>query len=183
MPSISRKPRKEDAESAKRKKLLHFQYDLTGLSDCVTISIIVPRKKKEDDNLIRFGVSIESPLLERFDKLISKKGYSNRSESIRDMIRDSLVQQEYVSDLPVVGTVTIVYNHEVHDLTHRITHFQHDYADLIVSTLHVHLPEDNCMEVIAMKGPGSRMKQFADALIGMKGVKHGKLTVTSIGST
>lgn len=138
--------------------------------------------KDSDALLSRFGVSIEPKLLEQFDKLIAQKGYSNRSEAIRDLIRDSLVQKEFLSDLPVVGTVTIIYNHEIHDLTHKITHFQHDYADLIISTLHVHLPEDNCMEVIALKGSGSRMKQFADALIGMKGVKHGKLTVTSIGT-
>jgi CopG family transcriptional regulator, nickel-responsive regulator len=132
--------------------------------------------------VIRFGISIETQLLDKFDKLITEKGYTNRSEAIRDLIRDSLVQQEFISDMPVVGTATIVYDHEVSDIAHKLTHFQHEFEDLIISSMHVHLPACNCMEVIAMKGPGNKMKQFADQLISMKGVKHGKLTVTAMGS-
>jgi CopG family nickel-responsive transcriptional regulator len=139
----------------------------------------VAQKKNIDTELIRFGVSIESGLLERYDQLIEKKGYTNRSEALRDLIRDSLVQQEFLSDLPVYGSLTIVYNHHSSDIAHKITHIQHDYGDMIISTLHVHLSHEDCMEVIALKGPGSRMKQFSDALLGMKGVKHGKLVVTS----
>ena len=84
--------------------------------------------------------------------------------------------------MPVVGTVTIVYDHEISDIAHKLTHFQHEFEDLIISSMHVHLPACNCMEVIALKGPGNKMKQFADQLISMKGVKHGKLTVTAMGT-
>jgi CopG family nickel-responsive transcriptional regulator len=135
--------------------------------------------REKENSLIRFGISMDSELLERYDHLIDEKGYTNRSEAIRDMVRDSLVQQEYLTNQPVVGSVTLVFNHHAHDITHKLTHFQHEYSDLIIATLHVHLTGDDCMEIIALKGPGNRLKQFSDSLLGMKGVKHGKLVVTS----
>lgn len=158
-----------------------YNYLITVINHVIIFIIVLP-KKHFQDTLIRFGISIEPQLLIRFDNLISQKGYSNRSEAIRDLIRETLVQQEFYSDVPVIGTITILYDHNIPNITHKITHFQHQYNRLIISTLHIHLPNDNCMEVIALKGSGNQMKQFSDALIGMKGVKHGKLTVTSIGA-
>jgi len=149
------------------------------ISFIATIVYIVPHNKETAGTLFRFGVSIEENLLDRFDTLIAQKGYNNRSEALRDLIRDALVREEALTDIPVAGSLTMVYNHHAHDITHKLTHFQHEFGDLIIATLHVHLSHDDCMEVIALKGPGSRLKQMSDALLGMKGVKHGKLVITS----
>ena len=130
----------------------------------------------------RFGISIEDPLLRRFDKLIDKKGYANRSEAIRDLIRDSLVTEEWESSSnQTVGTITIVYSHEVRELTDTLTELQHHYHNSIVSAMHVHLDAHNCLEVIVVKGKAKDIKAIADKLIGTKGVKHGKLTATTTG--
>lgn len=132
--------------------------------------------------LIRFGVSIEPKLLTDFDKLINKKGYANRSEAIRDLIRSELVDFKCKSGSEeTIGTITIVYNHEVRDLSDKLTHLQHNYHGFIISTLHVHLDEHNCLEVLVVKGKGDKVKKIADELIGTKGVKHGKLTMTTTG--
>jgi CopG family nickel-responsive transcriptional regulator len=130
----------------------------------------------------RFGISIEDPLLKRFDGLIKKKGYSNRSEAIRDLIRDSLVTEEWESSASeTVGTVTIVYSHETRELTDTLTELQHQFHGSIVSAMHVHLDKHNCLETIVVKGKAKDIKAIADRLIGTKGVKHGKLTATTTG--
>jgi CopG family nickel-responsive transcriptional regulator len=131
--------------------------------------------------LVRFGVSLDSDLLDNFDDLIARKGYTNRSEAIRDLIRDNLVVQEWDADKETVGTVTIVYDHHVRALTDKLTSIQHDYQHLIVSGMHVHLDHDHCLEVLVVRGKGSEIKQVADTLIGTKGVKHGKLATTTTG--
>ena len=132
--------------------------------------------------VIRFGISLEDILLVRFDNLIQKKGYSNRSEAIRDLIRDSLVMDEWGSSTAeTVGTITIVYSHDTRELTDALTDLQHHYHNSIISTMHVHLDEQNCLEVIVVKGKATDIKTIADRLIGRKGVKHGKLTVTTTG--
>ncbi len=132
--------------------------------------------------IIRFGISIENPLLEGFDSLIKKKGYSNRSEAIRDLIRDSLVMEEWeFSTAETVGTITIVYSHETRELTDTLTDLQHHYHSSIISAMHIHLDEHNCLEVIVVKGKAKDIKTIADRLIGTKGVKHGKLSVTTTG--
>ncbi len=131
---------------------------------------------------IRFGISLENALLEGFDNLIKKKGYSNRSEAIRDLIRDSLVMEEWeFSAAETVGTITIVYSHETRELTDTLTDLQHHYHSSIISAMHIHLDEHNCLEVIVVKGKAKDIKAIADRLIGTKGVKHGKLTVTTTG--
>jgi CopG family nickel-responsive transcriptional regulator len=131
---------------------------------------------------VRFGISIDDTLLERFDLLVEEKGYVNRSEAIRDLIRDALVERTWeTGDEETVGTVTLVYDHHVHDLADRLTDLQHDHHDRIVSTLHVHLDHHNCLEVLVVKGEAARIKAIADALIGVKGVKHGKLVMTTTG--
>jgi CopG family transcriptional regulator, nickel-responsive regulator len=133
--------------------------------------------------LVRFGVSIPDDLLEKFDNLISEKGYTNRSEAIRDLIRDRLVENEWSSDFEtdVVGTVTVVYNHEQSDLAQKLTEIQHQKHDLIISSVHVHLDFHNCLEVLIMRGTAAEMRKAGERLISTRGVKHGKITMTTTG--
>jgi CopG family nickel-responsive transcriptional regulator len=131
--------------------------------------------------LVRFGVSLDHTLLDVFDKAIARKKYTNRSEALRDLIRDNLVGQEWSDDKKTVGTITFVYNHHVRDLTEKLTDLQHRYHRLVLSGMHVHLDHDNCLEVLVVKGKGSEIKKISDALISTKGVKHGKLTMTTTG--
>ena len=133
-------------------------------------------------DIIRFGVSIDSQLIKKFDSLINRKGYATRSEAIRDMIRDTLVEEEWEAGAQeTVGTITIVYNHHTRELDHALTDMQHRSFHQIISTLHVHLDAHNCLEVLVVKGKGQEIKNIADRLIGTKGVKHGKLTMTTTG--
>ena len=132
--------------------------------------------------LVRFGVSIEKELLEKFDQLISRKGYGNRSEAIRDLIRDNLVSQEWISEeQTVVGTITMVYDHHTRDLSSNLMHAQHSFPGEIMSVLHVHLDHHNCLEVLVVKGQGKLVKSLSDQLVSTRGVKHGKLTTTTTG--
>ena len=134
-------------------------------------------------DLSRIGVAIDSDLLERFDRLIEQRGYTNRSEAFRDLIRDELVQKMWESpDSDVVGTVTLVYDHHVRMLNDKLIDLQHDFHRSILSTLHVHLDHDNCLEVLVVRGKAGTVRKIADALISTKGVKHGRLTITTSGS-
>lgn len=131
---------------------------------------------------VRFGISLEDALLKRFDSLIRKKGYANRSEAIRDLIRDNLVREEWEKgDKESVGTITIVYSHHTGELMKTLTDLQHSFYGSIISSMHVHLDEHNCLEVLVVKGKGKDIKKVADRLIGTKGVKHGKLLLTTTG--
>jgi len=133
--------------------------------------------------LSRIGVAIDSDLLKKFDHLIASRGYTNRSEAFRDLIREALVQRSWERpDSNVVGTVTLVYDHHVRLLNEKLTDFQHSHFQQILSTLHVHLDHDNCLEVLVVKGRAAAVKKIADALISTKGVKHGRLTLTSTGA-
>ncbi len=133
-------------------------------------------------SVIRFGISLDNALLERFDSLIEKKGYANRSEAIRDLIRDTLVTEEWeAAATETVGAITIVYSHDKRELTDTLTDLQHRYYDSIISSLHIHLDEHNCLEVIVVRGKAKDIQTIADRLIGTKGVKHGKLSVTTTG--
>jgi CopG family nickel-responsive transcriptional regulator len=132
--------------------------------------------------LERFGVSMEKELLSKFDRLNREKGYANRSEAIRDLVRNLMVEENArLGSKEVIGTVTIVYSHDIHDLTDTLNHIQHNYHDQIISTVHVHLDEHNCMEVLIVKGKAGNVKEIADRLTTVKGVKHGKLTITTTG--
>lgn len=131
--------------------------------------------------LERFGISIPKDLLKRFDQAISKKGYPCRSEAIRDLMRDNLVGEAIQKDKEVIGTLTIVYNHEVRDLADKLTDLQHHHYKNIISTTHIHLDKHNCLEVLVVKGKSQKVKEIADRLISTKGVKHGKLTMTTTG--
>ncbi|MFH1113245.1 MAG: nickel-responsive transcriptional regulator NikR [Pseudomonadota bacterium] len=133
-------------------------------------------------DLVRFGVSIPDDLLEKFDVLISEKGYTNRSEAIRDLIRDRLVEDQWnESDHVVVGTVTVVYNHEQSELAQKLTEIQHRQHDLIISSVHVHLDAHNCLEVLIMRGTSGEVRRAGEMLISTRGVKHGKITMTTTG--
>lgn len=133
--------------------------------------------------LSRIGVAIDSDLLDKFDDLIGKRGYTNRSEAFRDLIRDELVEESWEApSSEVVGTVTLVYDHHVRLLSEKLTDIQHDHHRHVLSTLHVHLDHDNCLEVLVVRGRASSVKKIADALISTKGVKHGRLTITTAGS-
>lgn len=133
--------------------------------------------------LSRIGVAIDSDLLKRFDQLIAGRGYTNRSEAFRDLIRKELIETEWQKpDSLVVGSVTLVYDHHVRLLNEKLTDLQHDYHANILSTLHVHLDHDHCLEVLVVRGKASVVKKVADALISTKGVKHGRLTITTSGT-
>ena len=132
--------------------------------------------------LVRFGVSLEEPLLQDFDRLIDEKGYPSRSEALRDLIRDYLVQADW-SKLSgeQVATLTLVYNHEYREITDRLTDMQHDSHGLIVCATHVHLTAHTCLEAIVLRGAAAEITKIADKLIATRGVQHGKLTMTTLG--
>ncbi len=135
-------------------------------------------------SIIRFGVSIGEKLLEKFDALIEDKGYTNRSEAIRDLIREKLVTSEVEDrDAPsgdVIGTVTIIYDHHTHELADKLNDIAHEHHDLVISSMHVHLTHSSCLEVMVVKGRVETIRGFADTVISRRGVKHGKLVFTSL---
>jgi CopG family nickel-responsive transcriptional regulator len=130
--------------------------------------------------LARIGVAIDEELLTKFDKLIGKRGYTNRSEAFRDLIRNELIEEVWeASDVEMFGTVTLVYDHHVRLLTDKLTELQHKHHSSIISSMHVHLDHDNCLEVILVRGKASMVRKLANALIAIKGVRHGRLTATT----
>ena len=132
--------------------------------------------------LLRFGISMSEDLLTMFDQQIVARGYANRSEAIRDLIRNRLVELEWEDEnQEVAGTITLVYDHHVRGLNRQLTDIQHDYHQIILSTTHVHLDHHNCLEVLVIKGLAGEAREVAEKLIGLKGVKHGQLTITSTG--
>jgi CopG family transcriptional regulator, nickel-responsive regulator len=133
--------------------------------------------------LLRTGVAIDSDLLKRFDRFISNEGYSNRSEALRDLIRDRLNDASLkASDVFVVGTITLIYDHHSRLLPEKLMDLQHDYHELILSTVHAHLDRDMCLEVVVVKGNIKRVKELAGRLIGITGVLHGKVVMSSPGA-
>lgn len=131
--------------------------------------------------LFRFGISLEKELLDKFDQLISEKNYTNRSEAFRDLIRQELVKKEWQQDKKVAGAIILIYNHHKRELLNRITDIQHDFSKVIISTQHIHLDQDNCLEIIAVKGNSREVQKLADILKSIKGVKHGTLSMSSTG--
>lgn len=131
-------------------------------------------------SLSRIGVAIETDLLAEFDALLAERGSPSRSEAFRDLIRDALIQESAAKgDTRVVGTVTLVYAHHVRLLSEKLTSLQHAFHHVMLSTLHVHLDHEHCLEVVVVRGKASEVRHVANALISMKGVKHGRLTITS----
>jgi len=136
----------------------------------------------KSDPLIRFGVSMEQSLLKEFDSLCTKKGYATRSEAIRDMIRSLLVENELGNEnTEGVGTLTLVYNHHQRELEEKLTDYQHHHMESIITTVHIHMTHHLCLEVMLLKGKTKTIKAIADGLIATKGVKHGKLVLTTAG--
>jgi CopG family transcriptional regulator, nickel-responsive regulator len=134
------------------------------------------------DPVVRLSISVPQSLLRQLDVMVREKGYDNRSLAVADMIRDRLVEhRQDFGDREIAGTITLVYDHHKPHLLGVLTDLQHDHGDCIISTLHVHLDHHNCLEVLAVRGRAAEIKSMADRLIGIKGVKHGKLTVTSTG--
>lgn len=130
----------------------------------------------------RFGVSLEGGLLRKFDGLIRGKGYGSRSEAIRDLIRDLIVREEWEAGAEdTAGTITLVYSHDTRELQDTLTDIQHEHHGMILSAMHIHLDGHNCLEVLAVRGKAKDIRKVADRLIGTRGVKHGKLTVTTTG--
>lgn len=131
--------------------------------------------------LTRTGVSLEEDLLKKFDDLISNKGYQNRSEAIRDLIRERLVTEDVDENKTVVGTLTFVYDHHRPNLTEKLVAAQHQAGGNVLAATHVHLDHHNCLEVIIMKGRGGELKKLSDGILSLRGVKHGQLVVTTTG--
>ncbi|WP_456473833.1 nickel-responsive transcriptional regulator NikR [Candidatus Pyrohabitans sp.] len=132
------------------------------------------------EKLIRFGVSMNQELFERFNKVIREKGYANRSEAIRDLIRDMIIQEEWRElEKEAVASLTIMYDHAIRGVTDKLIDLQHRYHSNIISSMHVHLDSHNCMEVLVIKGKIKEIKKISDTLLSSRGVKHGKLVIAS----
>jgi CopG family nickel-responsive transcriptional regulator len=133
--------------------------------------------------LVRFGVAMDEELLGRFDEFVARRGTAaNRSEAVRDLVRDVLVDEQWEApDEEIVGTITMVFDHHANDLAEKLDALQHAHFDKVVSSMHVHLDAHNCLEVIVVRGPSGQIREIAEALLGTKGVKHGKLVTTTTG--
>jgi CopG family nickel-responsive transcriptional regulator len=131
------------------------------------------------EKITRFGVSMEPKLLKKFDKIIKKEGYTNRSEAIRDLLRKDIIKQKSLDpDSVLIGTLTILYDHHIGNLTDRLMNLQHNHTDEILTTTHIHVDHDNCLEVLIFKGKAKKIQKLADNIIALKGIKHGELIIT-----
>ncbi len=131
--------------------------------------------------LVRFGVSLESDLLSRFDRLIKERRYTCRSEALRDLIRQELVQKQWSEGSEIAGAVTLIYDHHKRELVDKLMDIQHDFGGIIISSSHIHLDHNNCLEIIAVKGSPEDAQKLTDSLKSVKGVKHGILSMSSTG--
>ncbi len=132
--------------------------------------------------MVRFGVSMNRQLLDRFDRYVTERGYANRSEALRDLIRDRLVEESWSSgDGHVAGAVVLVYDHHRSGVPEALTDVQHDHLGVVVATAHVHLDESHCLEVVILKGQAGEARAVAERLLAVRGVKHGRVLVTGAG--
>jgi len=132
------------------------------------------------DQITRFGVSIEPNLLQKFDQLIEREGYENRSEAIRDLIRNALIStKKHNPDSISMGTLTMIYDHHTGNLTNKLLKIQHDHTSEILTTTHIHIDHDNCLEVLILKGKTKHIQTLADNIKSLKGIKHGELVITT----
>jgi CopG family nickel-responsive transcriptional regulator len=131
--------------------------------------------------LVRFGVSLEEGLLKKFDDLIHRRKYTNRSEALRDMIRQELLKEEWEAGGEVAGAITFIYDHHTRELLSKITDIQHDSQEVIISTQHIHLDHHHCLEIIAVRGRVKKVLKLADSLKAIKGVRHCALSMTGSG--
>jgi len=134
------------------------------------------------DKVARFSVSLNKELFRDLDRMAREKGYDNRSQAVADMIRSHLIEHWQQMDRgEIAGSITLVYDHHQHHLQEVLTDLQHEHRDVVISVLHCHLDHDNCLEVLAVRGRAASIKKLADGMIAAKGVKHGKLTITTTG--
>jgi len=131
--------------------------------------------------IMRFGVSIDERLLKKFDKLIKKRKYSNRSEAIRDLIRKNLVEEQWQSGEEVIGSISLVYDHHKRELVEKLTELQHKFHNLVISTQHVHMDHDNCFEIVIVKGKAEQVRTLAQKMQASKGVKYLSLSASTTG--
>jgi len=131
--------------------------------------------------VFRFGVSLDKDLLDKFDRLIREKNYTNRSEAFRDLIREDLVKAEWKKNKEIVGAIILIYNHHKRELVNKLMDIQHDFGGIIISSQHIHLDHNNCLEIIAVKGVAKEAQELADSLKSVKGVKHGTLSLSTTG--
>lgn len=131
--------------------------------------------------LARFGVSLENDLLHKFDLLLKGRNYTNRSEAIRDLIRQELVKKQWQEDKEIAGTITMIYDHHKREVVNKLMDIQHGFGGIIISTQHIHLDHHNCLEIIAVKGRPKAAEELADTLKAVKGVKHATLSMSSTG--
>jgi CopG family nickel-responsive transcriptional regulator len=132
--------------------------------------------------LSRTGISLEQELLAGFDKLIARRGYKNRSEAVRDLIREALLADAIDSNKPVIGTLTLVYDHHMPGLSQKLTEVQHHAGAMVIAATHVHLDHHYCLEVIILKGKSRAIQEIANQMIAMRGVELGKLVLTNSGA-
>jgi CopG family transcriptional regulator, nickel-responsive regulator len=131
------------------------------------------------EKITRFGVSIEPDLLKKFDKIIKKEGYTNRSEAIRDLVRKNLIREENKDpNAESIGTLTMIYDHHTGNLTNKLLDLQHDHTKEILSTTHIHIDHNSCLEVLVLKGKTGKIQKLADNIKSLKGIKHGELVIT-----
>ena len=129
----------------------------------------------------RFGVSLEEDLLESLDSLVEEQKFPNRSQAIRFLIKKNIVEEKWTDNKVVAGAIVLAYDHQKQDLQKNSTDIQHNFHDLILAVQHVHLDHDNCIETIILKGKARDLKELADRLIGLKGIKHGQLVMSTTG--
>ena len=131
------------------------------------------------EKIRRFGVSIDPDLLKKFDKMIKKEGYTNRSEAIRDIIRRNLVVEKSMDpSAEAIGTLTMIYDHHTGNVTNKLLAIQHDHHNQILSTTHIHVDHCNCLEVLVLNGKIGNIQNLADRIKSLKGIKHGELVIT-----
>lgn len=133
------------------------------------------------NRLVRFGISTEKELLDKFDRLMKGKGYSNRSKAFSDLVRQELVKKEWEEGKEVAGAITLIYDHHRRELVNTVISIQHDFQENIIANQHVHIDHDNCLEIMAVKGSPKEITELAGRLRAVKGVKHGDLSMSSTG--
>jgi len=132
-------------------------------------------------NIFRFGISLPKELIDKFDKLIKQKNYTNRSKAFGDLIRQELIKREWQEGKKIAGAVVLIYEHHKRELLNKITDVQHDFQKVIISTQHIHLDHNNCLEILAVKGDPKEAQKLADTLKAIKGIKHATLSMSSTG--
>jgi len=132
-------------------------------------------------SITRFGISLNKELLEKFDKLIGAKSYTNRSEAFRDIIRQELVKKEWLEAEEVIGAITLIYDHHKRELVNKLLDIQHEFGSYIISSQHIHIDHNNCLEILAVKGSPEKIQRLAENLKAVKGVKHSTLSMSTTG--